>query len=436
MESQKGRARRVSRATLPLVGRKNSHRHRLTLRDGQPWSLRWLGMAGVTVGKLAIAACFKSKSSLVALNLSTGLTVIPERTRIHNLGVQRLLRATGLFRTCHRPSGQEANRHARHASAQAPNQRVSKLWKSACDWERKPLRFLLHDRQRIDGASFDQGVRNLLPELARRFVSGHDMRDSSVGSSPLVGIRHVYERPHHAPDRIFASYRTTVEATTPSRAKWKPSDPTCPHWYEAQHLERLIAAYLAHDQDQGGRQRTAREFIAEFRGLSGTAKQKAVLDATGLSREPLSRLTGDGRNLNKEMVGKLLAAMQANSKPVKPKALGIIGEEHLRKRFEAAGCEMESFQYRKIEDDDGLPSVVETAFGWCPDAPGRRLVTGVNWSAGIINPFRQLGAHGQSLDTVLSQQPAASEEPVILVLHQALPRARYTDRGKSAVVTP
>jgi hypothetical protein len=103
---------------------------------------------------LLIAACFKSKSSLVALNLSV------------------------------RPSGQEANRHARHASTQAPNQRVSKLWNAALDWERKALRFLLHDQHRIDEASFGQGVRNLLPELARRFVSGHDMRVSSEGSMP------------------------------------------------------------------------------------------------------------------------------------------------------------------------------------------------------------------------------------------------------------
>jgi hypothetical protein len=87
-----------------------------------------------------------------------------------------LLPASSPLNLSVRPSGQEANRHARHASTQAPNQRVSKPWNAACDWERKALRFLLHDQHRIDGASFGQGVRNLLPELARRFVSGHDMR--------------------------------------------------------------------------------------------------------------------------------------------------------------------------------------------------------------------------------------------------------------------
>ncbi len=96
---------------------------------------------------------------------------------------------------------------------------------------------------------------------------------------------------------------------------------------------------------------------------------------------------------------------------------------------------MESFNYRKATDTtDGVPWVVETAFGWCPEAKSRRLVIGVNWSPGIINPFRELGHFGQSLDTILSQQKADRDEPVILVLHMACPRVEYTDRGKSSVV--
>ena len=115
--------------------------------------------------------------------------------------------------------------------------------------------------------------------------------------------------------------------------------------------------------------------------------------------------------------------------------LGIIGKDHFKRRFEVAGCEMESFDYRKVTDTtDGVPWVIETAFGWCPEAESRRLVTGVNWSPGIINPFRELGSFGQSLDTILSQQRADRDEPVILVLHMACPRIEYTDRGKSSVV--
>ncbi len=225
---------------------------------------------------------------------------------------------------------------------------------------------------------------------------------------------------------------TTVEATSPSWKKWKPSDPTSAHCYEPEHLARLITAYLAHDQDKG-RERTVREFVSEFRGLSGSAKQKAVLTGTMLSWAPLSKLARYG-TLNMAAIGQLLANMQAHSKPVKPQDLGIIGEAHFRKRFEAAGCEMESFEYRKTLDSDGLPTVIETAFGWCPEKEERRLVTGVNWSPGIINPFRQLGTYGESLDTLLTEQEATRNDEVIFVLHVAQPRVQYTDRGKSAVV--
>ncbi|MCH7510808.1 MAG: hypothetical protein IIB19_00415 [Chloroflexi bacterium] len=81
----------------------------------------------------------------------------------------------------------------------------------------------------------------------------------------------------------------TIEPTDPAWAKWGPSDPTSAHWYTPQHLERLIAGYIAHDQDNG-RERTVRELVSEFRGLSGSAKQKKVLDVTGLHRAPLSDL--------------------------------------------------------------------------------------------------------------------------------------------------
>ncbi len=224
-----------------------------------------------------------------------------------------------------------------------------------------------------------------------------------------------------------------IEATDPAWQKWGPSEPTSAHWYTPQHLERLIAGYIAHDQDNG-RARTVRELVSEFRGLSGSAKQKKVLDDTGLHRAPLSKLVTE-TGIDTEVVSALLTAMKAHSKPVKPPALGIIGKDHLRRRFAAAGCEMESFDYRKVIDTtDSVPWVVETAFGWCPEAKSRRLVIGVNWSPGIINPFRELGHYGQSLDTILSQQRADRDEPVILVLHMACARVEYTDRGKSSVV--
>jgi hypothetical protein len=150
--------------------------------------------------------------------------------------------------------------------------------------------------------------------------------------------------------------RSSVPATQSTWEKWKPSDPTSPHWYDPERFVRLIAAYLSHDADTG-RVRTVREFISEFRGLSGSAKGKAVLATVDLSREPLSRLVVEGR-IDPVLSRHLLDAMQASSSPVKPALLGTIGREHFKARFAAAGCEMERFDYRRIADcdDDGSRS--------------------------------------------------------------------------------
>ena len=77
-----------------------------------------------------------------------------------------------------------------------------------------------------------------------------------------------------------------------------------------------------------------RELVAEFRGLSGTAKQKAIAAAAGLPRARLTRPVG--RRPRKRSAA-LLAAMQAQSRPVKPADLGVIGREHLRRRLAGDG---------------------------------------------------------------------------------------------------
>jgi DNA topoisomerase VI subunit B len=226
-----------------------------------------------------------------------------------------------------------------------------------------------------------------------------------------------------------------TEATVPEWAKWRPSDPTSPHWYKPEHLARLISAYLSNDVDYR-RERTVREFVAEFRGLSGTAKQKTVLAASGLARAPLSALT-KGQDLDHATITALLTAMQAASKAVPPDRLGVIGREHTRTRFEGVGCDMETFRYScKRETRQGLPWVIETAFAMraTEQRAGRQFIVGVNWSPGIVNPFRTLGAIGASLDAILEQQRAGRDEPVVFLLHVAGPRVEFADRGKSVIV--
>jgi hypothetical protein len=218
--------------------------------------------------------------------------------------------------------------------------------------------------------------------------------------------------------------------------KWRACDPTSAHWYDEARLTRYIAAHVAHDQDHR-RERTVREFIAEFRGFSGSVKQKQVLNQTALARSPLSSLFGPDGSPDSERITDLLHALKTLSKPVKPLDLGLIGKEHLRSCFNAVGLEAETFKYHKVVGEaDGLPWVVETAFGWCPVLERRRIVVGVNWSVALGNPFRSFGRTGEGLEALLADQRAGRNEPVVFVLHFACPRTQFIDRGKSAVVLP
>jgi DNA topoisomerase VI subunit B len=216
-------------------------------------------------------------------------------------------------------------------------------------------------------------------------------------------------------------------ATDPAWRKWRPDTPTSAHWYTVDRLRDLIAAYLAEER-RGRRGRTIRELVAEFNGLSGTAKQKAVLEAAGLSRARLSDLaTGD--DIDRVKVATLLAAMQRDSRPIKPAALGTIGKAHLtRHLIEDYGAQEESITYRKAEevDDDGLPLVLEVAFGVLAEAHegrGRQLAAGVNWAAALSLPF-------QSMPFLVGKARADEEDPVVLIAHLAKPGAQFADRGK------
>jgi hypothetical protein len=227
-----------------------------------------------------------------------------------------------------------------------------------------------------------------------------------------------------------------IKPSNPAWQKWLPSQPTSAHWYDQSRFRRYMAAHIAHRGDI-----TVREFVAEFRGMSSTAKQKAVLAETGASHISLHDFFGRKKS-NTKNIATLLAAMKRHSKPVRPAELGIIGKDHLFSMIGAAGGDPKTFSYNRTSGETGgIPRIVEFAFGVhraglssAGRAPSRKVITGVNFSPGINNPFRQLGRGGEGLDGVLSQVRANTAQPVIAVLHLACPRVAYTDRGKSAIV--
>jgi DNA topoisomerase VI subunit B len=241
--------------------------------------------------------------------------------------------------------------------------------------------------------------------------------------------------PHLRLSLRWDSESHNIEASNQAWEKWRPSDPTSAHWYDLARFERYLAAHIARDQDLG-QTRTVREFISEFRGLSGSAKQKAVLDDAQAARLSLAEFATNGNgDIHHAAPTKLLDAMRRHTRPVKARDLGVIGNKHLLARFTEAGAHPESFKYKVTagDDDNGIPVVIETAFGWCPEGSDRKIITGVNFSVALGNPFRSFGC-GEGLETLLANQRADEDEPIVFFLHLASPRVAFQDRGKTALV--
>ncbi len=136
--------------------------------------------------------------------------------------------------------------------------------------------------------------------------------------------------------------------------------------------------------------------------------------------------------------------MKTHSKPVNPVRLGVIGAEHFKARFLAAGGNADTFKYevRKGTSDEGIACLLEFAFGLHQaglDRPGvvevrRKIVTGANFSAAIGNPFRRFGSTGEGFDSMLEKVRANASAPVICALHLASAYLQYADRGKSSII--
>ena len=269
-----------------------------------------------------------------------------------------------------------------------------------------------------------------------------DLLDYAEDDSNSSLRSYVWFNPHLTLRGVwFGQEFVNVAATNPNWEKWWPRNPTSPHWYDETRLQRYLAAHVARDRDLG-RQRTVREFIAEFRGLSGTAVQRKVLEEVGCSHQSLAQFFGV-EQVNRSGIAKLLAAMRKHSKPVAPKHLGVIGVEHLKQRFLAAGGNAETFKYqsRKGMTSEGIPYIVEFAFGLHQSG----LTQGGAACPASSSPART-GASGSAIRSAPSDQPAKGwrapwprcgptpAQPVICALHLASAYIQYADRGKSSII--
>jgi hypothetical protein len=242
-----------------------------------------------------------------------------------------------------------------------------------------------------------------------------------------------------------ANDKTILEhtATNPGWSKYRACDATSAHWYSLEQIERYAGALIARDQEQQRatrRKYTVRDFVAQFRGMKPTDKQKLVLRALGAAHMSLYRFFGSEAKVKHPRMEKLLGLLQQHTRPVRAQLLGVIGEEHLLQMIVKAGGEPASFKYLEFPGfADGVPYMVEIAF--CPfkrwvdgeyENRDRVLITGVNFSATLENPFDTFrGMAGMS--EILADLRAGEEAPVIVCVHYACPHIEYLDRGKSRI---
>jgi hypothetical protein len=198
-----------------------------------------------------------------------------------------------------------------------------------------------------------------------------------------VKIRHLE---HNHPGDSACSIRLVEEAeflpTVTFPAEWRKflsTDLTSPWWYTEEALARLVFAHINAIRQNRARDLTLRDFVRQFRGLSGSAKAKAVCDRLA----EIKHLTDF--ETRPELVPALLKAMKEHSRPTGPEVLGWCGEEHFRTRFDQL-YSVRRYWYKRIAGEvAGVPYVVEAALAET-ERPGS-LFLGVNFSPTFEDPL-------------------------------------------------
>ena len=157
-----------------------------------------------------------------------------------------------------------------------------------------------------------------------------------------------------------------------------------------------------------------------------------MTQAAGLSKGALLQELIVGGDVALVKVTRLLAAMRDVSRAITPTTLGTVGKAHLTARLEAAGVDPESVRYTKTAgEDEGLPFVVEMAFGIHADRGDERthqreVTVGLNWSPALDVPVSEVRSF-------LGMTRVDLWDPVTMIVHIAHPRFEWLDRGKSEV---
>lgn len=281
-------------------------------------------------------------------------------------------------------------------------------------------------------------VSVVLPPDGQQFVPTYDARAFALfNPHALVKIwdfKTGIEHGNSDDDEILNSYHPTVDAA--SWRKYLPTDLSSAYWYDNASLTKLVFCHIA-DARRGGRDLTLREFVRQFRGLSGTSKAKAVCDQfIGISR--LSDLEG-----KRDLIPTILEDMRTHSKAPSPDVLGFVGENHFRTCFDDwYGIKNDRFWYKRCSAiSNGIPFIFEIAVARVDN--GLESFHGVNFSPTFDDPLTgthlsctEIESHGTReflrqcyADPILNWNH--SNEHTAAAIHLVCPALQFMDRGKS-----
>ena len=235
-------------------------------------------------------------------------------------------------------------------------------------------------------------------------------------------------------DRANWGANATTEFYKPGAAgwsKWTPAAPSSPHWYDSAAFSALVHSHIR-ETGRTGVDVPLGKFIAEFEGLSATAKQRKIRHAAaGVNH--LSALEG-----RKDVIAALHTAMLAEAKPTPPARLGAVGRDHLAAILDDR-CGVHRCWYKAATvTEAGIPWVIEVMVADTINPGGVWFAT--NHAPAFGDPLGRVELRASDIRTTGAQaflaRAVIDADCRAAVVHIICAATQFVDKGKVALVVP